>query len=230
MGNFKRAARIIVLSGKHKIVASGVIAAVILNTLMIFADTFNSGTGRIWVSMAMMSLAVPSMIGNADILGLCRAVTTSKLRKYIYGKFYTIMTVLSALLVYAAEFAARLAASGLTKDMTAAENAGEESIMIALILCIGIINTGMLSLGKYGLAVYIGSGAFVLAIAGGIISVPFNVPELASGNHVFDFILGAAIIIAGAAVQYFIRRKCYKKQSYPWGKNAPEEMAELLGK
>ena len=38
MGNFKRAVRITVLSGKHKIVAYGLIAAVIYNTSMVFAD------------------------------------------------------------------------------------------------------------------------------------------------------------------------------------------------
>lgn len=229
MGNFKRAWRFTVLSGKHKIVAYGLIAVVLFNTLMVFGDSLTPGAWEIRLGMAMMSLCVPSIIGNADILGFCRAAAASKLRKYIYGKFYTILTVLSALLVYTAAFAARLAANGLVTRDTAA-NAGEESIMIALILCIGMVSSGMLGFGKYGLVFYIGSGAFVMALAAGVISVPLGAPGFASENPAFGFISGVAIILIGAAAQYLMRRKCYKKLSYPWGKSMPEEMAELLGK
>ncbi|MDE6592518.1 MAG: hypothetical protein K2K57_05575 [Oscillospiraceae bacterium] len=229
MDNFKRAWRLIVLNGKHKIIACGLITVAVLNTLMIFVDSLALEAGEVRFAITMTSLCVPSMIGNADMTGLCRAMGVSKLRKYIYGKFYTILTVLSALLVYTAAFAARLAANGLVTRDTAA-NAGEESIMIALILCIGMVNCGMLSFGKYGLAFYIGSGAFVMALAAGVISVPLQAPGFASENPAFGFISGVAIILIGAAVQYLIRRKCYKKLSYPWGINMPEEMAELLGK
>ncbi len=230
MGDFKRAWRITVLGGRHKILISGLICAVFLNVVMIFTDRAAPTDPNKWLirlSMTFMGLGVPSMIGNADLSGHCRAVMTSKMRKYIYGKFYSGVTLLAVFVMYAVQFAALyIAALAGMSDIT---YAGEESIMIALILCIGTVNMGLLFCGKYGCIVSSCSTALAIAWALGYIAFPAQIPVQLSGEPLLCFICGVGLILAGAAAQYFIRRKCYNKRSYPWGKNTPEEMAEIFG-
>lgn len=168
------------------------------------------------------------MIGNADLTGHCRAVMTSRMRTYIYGKFYSVLTLLVIFIMYAAEFTALYIAAIV--GMSDMKFAGEESIMTAFFLCIGTVNAGLLFCGKYGCIAAAASTAMAAAYALGYAAFPVEIPAQLSEQPLLCFIFGSIFILIGAAVQYFIRKKSYNKRSYPWGKNMPEEMANLLGK
>ena len=220
MSNFKKVCRLYRLTGTWKLMPQGVLVLFLTQEILSvlpFADpegaVFDSFVMNIqyfnWIWFAMI-------MGNLDVRGKTRLLYTSKLRRYIYSRFYPGTTVVTVLAAFLLDFGVKCILGNITG--IPAFIWGGRSIMAAIFMGLGLLVMGLLSV--------LGTAAGVILLIGTVIAMPVfgfgikvdvaaYVPAQLTGNGFIVFLVGAVIILLGAAAFCLLQERGYRRASSP---------------
>lgn len=231
MSNFKKVCRLYRLTGTWKLMLSGFLALLFAQEMMSVLPFFDPErpVGRenfvmniqyfnwIWFVMIM---------GNLDVGGKTRLLYTSKLRWYIYSRFYPGTGLIAMFAVFLLDFGVKCILGNITSIPTFIW--GGRSIMAAIFMGLGFLIMGLLSVfgTAAGVILLIGTVIAMLVFGFGVkVDVAAYVPAQLTGNGFIVLLIGAAIILLGAAAFSLLRERGYRKASSPVSSAAKDQAA-----
>ena len=232
MGNFSKVCRLYKLTGTFKIMLSGGIGLIFVNEVMavmsfLSPESFVSGELLFALNMQYFNgLWLVMILGNLDVGGKTRLLYTSKMRRFVYRRFYPVLGFMAAMVMFLVDLAVKYTAGNHFGAETYV--CGGRSVMAAVFIGLGFVIMGLLSvLGMIGGTILlIGVMVFMLAFAVfGKADISTCLPEQLTGNAGTVVIAGVMIILAGTIVFYLLRERAYRKASSPVSGAAKEQAA-----
>lgn len=232
MSNFKKVCRLYRLTGTFKLMLSGFLGLFFAQEMFSAVCFINpeGAESAEWNFVANIQyfnwIWFVMIMGNLDVGGKTRLLYTSKLRRYIYSRFYPGTGFITMLAMFLLDFGVKCILGNITGIPTFIW--GGRSIMNAIFMGLGFLVMGLLPVfgTAAGVILLIGTVIAMLVFGFGVkVDIAAYVPAEITGNGFIVFLIGAVIILLGAAAFSLLRERGYRKASSPVSGAAKEQAA-----
>lgn len=233
MGNFKKVCRLYRLTKTWKLILSGFIgllfAQVMISSAGIADPEWALSEGTLFVTNIQYFnwLWFVMMMGNLDVGGKTRLLYTSKLRRYIYSRFYPGTGAAVMLAVFLLDFGVKCMVGNIVGAQVVTW--GGRSIMAAIFIGLGFLIMGLLSVfgTAAGVILCVGTLLAMLAVGfGAKTDIASYIPGQLTDSGVMIIAVGILMILLGAAAFRLLRERGYRRASSPFS-NAVKEQAAI---